>query len=60
MITDDARRIREIKCRIAIAKAAFNNRKALFTSKMDLNLRKTLVNCYILSMVLKLDTLESR
>jgi hypothetical protein len=37
----------DIKSRIAIAKAAFNKKKALFTSKMDLELRKKLVKCYI-------------
>jgi hypothetical protein len=34
-----------------MAKAAFN-KKNLFTSKLDLNLRKKLVKCYILSMAL--------
>jgi predicted adenine nucleotide alpha hydrolase (AANH) superfamily ATPase len=29
------------------AKAAFNKKKTLFTSKLDLNLRKKLVKCYI-------------
>ena len=47
MIISDARCTREIKSRIVMTKAAFNNTKALFTSKMDLNLRKKLVNCYI-------------
>jgi hypothetical protein len=28
-------------------KAAFNKKKAIFTSKMDLELRKKLVKCYI-------------
>jgi hypothetical protein len=37
MITNDARYTLEIKCRIAMAKAAFNKKKTLFTSKMDLN-----------------------
>jgi hypothetical protein len=45
MITDDAICTHEIKCRIAIAKAAFN-KKALFTSKLNLNLREKLVKCY--------------
>jgi hypothetical protein len=31
------------------AKAAFNKKKNLFTSKLDLNLRNKLVNCYIWS-----------
>jgi len=42
----------EIKCRIAMAKAAFNKKRALFTSTMDLELRKKLVKCYIWSMAL--------
>jgi len=36
-----------IKSRIVIAKAAFNNTTTIFTRKLDLNLRKRLVNCYI-------------
>jgi hypothetical protein len=47
MITNDARSTREIKSIIAMAKAAFNNKKNLFTSKLDLNLRKKLVKCCI-------------
>ena len=42
MITDDARNIYEIKSRTAMTKAAFNKTKTLFTSKLDLNLRKKL------------------
>jgi hypothetical protein len=40
MITNDARRTRETKSRIAMAKAAFNRKKTLFTGKLDLNLRE--------------------
>ena len=32
--------MREIKPRTAMAKTAFNKKKTLFTSKLDLNLRK--------------------
>jgi len=39
-----------IKSRIAMAKAAFSKKKALFTSKLDLNLRKKLIKFYIWSM----------
>jgi hypothetical protein len=39
MITNDAKCTREIKARIAMAKAAFNRKKTLFTSKLDLELR---------------------
>jgi hypothetical protein len=52
MTTNDARCTREIKSRIAMAKAAFNKKKDLFTSKLDLNLRKKLVKCYIWSIAL--------
>jgi hypothetical protein len=50
-ITNDARCTREIKSRIAMAKADFN-KMTLFTSKLDLNLRKKLVKCYIWSTAL--------
>ena len=51
MLTNDGRCTCEIKSRIAMAKAAFNKKKTLFTSAMDLNLRKKLIKCYIWSMV---------
>jgi hypothetical protein len=51
MITNDARCTREIKSRIAMAEAAFN-KKTLFTSKLNLNLRKKLVKYYIWSVAL--------
>ena len=35
-----------------MAKAAFNKKKNLFTSKFDLNLRKKLVKCYVWGMAL--------
>jgi len=46
MITNDARCTCEIKSRIDVAKAGFNTKKALFTSKFHENLRKKLVKCY--------------
>ena len=52
MLTNDGRCTREIKSRIAMAKVAFNKKKTLFTSKLDLDLRKKLVKCYIWSMAL--------
>jgi hypothetical protein len=52
IMTKDARCTREIKSRIAIAKASFNKKKNLFTSKLDLNLRNKLVKCYIWSTAL--------
>ena len=50
MLTDDGRCTFEIKSRIAMAKAEFNKKKNLFTSKCELNLRKKLVKCYVWSM----------
>jgi hypothetical protein len=47
MITNDARCTREIKSRIAMAKAAFSKKKNFFTSTLDLNLRKKLIKCFI-------------
>jgi hypothetical protein len=47
MLTNYGRCTCEIKSRIAMAKAAFNKKRALFTSKMDLELRKKLLKCYI-------------
>jgi hypothetical protein len=39
----------EIKSRTAMSKATFNMKKTVFTRKLDLNLRKNLVKCYILN-----------
>jgi len=50
ILTKNGTCICEIKSRIAIAKAAFNKNKNLFTSKLELNLRKKQVKCYICSM----------
>jgi hypothetical protein len=52
ILTNDGRCTCEIKCRIAMAKAAFNKKRALFTSTLDLELRKKLVKCYIWSIAL--------
>jgi len=52
MLTDDGRCTCEIKSRIAVAKGAFNKKKNLFSSKLDLNFRKKLVKCYVWSMAL--------
>jgi hypothetical protein len=51
-LTNDGRCTCEIKCRIAMAKAAFNKKRAIFTSTLDLELRKKLVKCYIWSIAL--------
>ena len=37
---------------IRIPETAFNKKKNLFTSKLDLNLKKKLVKCYVWSMAL--------
>ena len=42
----------KIKCRNSMAKAAFNKKRALFTSTLDLPLRKKLVKCYIWNIAL--------
>jgi len=34
-----------------MTKVAFNNKKTVFTSTLDLNLRKKLVKCYIWSIL---------
>jgi hypothetical protein len=52
MLTKDGRCTCEIKSRIVMIKAAFNKKRALFTSTLDLELRKKLVKCYIWSMAL--------
>ena len=46
-LTNDGRYTCEIKSRIAVVKAAFNKKRALFTSTLGLELRKKLVKCYI-------------
>jgi hypothetical protein len=52
ILTKDGRCTCEIKSRIVMAKAAFNKKRALFTSTLDLKLRKKLVKCYIWSITL--------
>jgi hypothetical protein len=52
ILRNDVRCTYEIKCRIAMAKAAFNKKRALFTSTLDLELRKNVVKCYIWSIAL--------
>jgi hypothetical protein len=52
ILTNDGSYTYEFKSRIAVAKAAFNNKWALFTSKMDLEMKKKLVKCYIWSIAI--------
>ena len=50
ILTNDGRCTCEIKCRVAMAKAAFNKKRALFTGTLELEMRKKLVKCCIWSM----------
>ena len=50
--TNDASCTRDIKSEIAIAKAAFHKKTALFTSKFKSDLRNQLAECYIWSIAL--------
>jgi hypothetical protein len=52
MVTNDARCTCEIKSRVVMARAAFNKKKTVFTSKLGLNLKNKLVNCYVWSVAL--------
>jgi len=52
MLTNDGRCTCEIKPKIAMAKVALNKKRALFTSTLDLKLRKKRVKCYIWSIAL--------
>jgi len=52
ILTNDGRRTCEIKCGIAMAKAAFNKRRTLSTSTLNLELRKKLVKCYVWNIAL--------
>ena len=52
ILTNDRRCTCEIKCRIAMTKAAFNKKRAPFISTLDLKLRTKLVKYYICSITL--------
>jgi hypothetical protein len=51
MVTNEARCTRDIISRMTVAKAAFNE-KTVFTGKLDLNVRKKLVKCFIWNIAL--------
>ena len=51
-ITNNGECTNDIRTRIALAKAAFNSRRSLLTGKLDLNLKKKLVKCYVWSVAL--------
>jgi hypothetical protein len=44
---NDANRTHEITSMTEMAKAAFNKKRTLLSSKLEFNLRKELVKCYI-------------
>ena len=53
VLTGSSNCTREIKMRIAMAKEAFNRKKkSLLTSKLNIELKKKLVRCYIWSFAL--------
>jgi hypothetical protein len=52
ILTNDGRCTCGIKCRITVAKAAFNKKRTLFTSTLNLELRKKLVKYYVWSIAL--------
>jgi hypothetical protein len=52
ILTNDGRGTCGMKCRIAMAKAAFNRKWTLFTSTLDLKLRKKLLKCYVWSIAI--------
>jgi len=49
---NDAKCAHEIISMAAMAKAAFNKKRTLFSSKLEFNLRKKLEKCYIWSIAL--------
>jgi hypothetical protein len=52
MITNDSSCTCDINSRIAMAKQRSTRRRLFFTRKLDLNLRKKLVKCYMWSIAL--------
>jgi hypothetical protein len=52
ILTNDGRCTCEMKCRIAMAKTAFNKKRTHFISTLDLELRKKLVKCDVWSIAI--------
>jgi hypothetical protein len=52
VLTRDGYCAKQIKMRIVIAKEAFNRKISLLTSKLNIELRKKLVRCYVWSIAL--------
>ena len=47
LLTRDYYYTKEIKMRISVSKEAFNRKISLLTSKLNIELRKKLVRCYV-------------
>ena len=52
VLTRDGYGTREVKMRIAFAKEPFNRKMSLLTSKLNIDLKKKLVRCYVWSIAL--------
>jgi hypothetical protein len=52
VLTSDGKCTCDIKFRVANAKPAYSKKRALFSSKIDLELRKKLVKCYTCNIAL--------
>ena len=52
MLTRNGYCTREIKMKIVMAKEPFNRKLSLLTSKLNIELRKKLVRCYVWSIAL--------
>ena len=52
VLTRDGYCTREIEMRIVIAKESFNRKMSLLTSKLNIELKKKLVRCYVCSIAL--------
>ena len=60
VLTRDGYCTREIKMIIAIANEAFNRKMSLLTSKLNIELKKKLVRCYVWSIVLWLRDMDTK
>ena len=60
VLTRDSYCTRQIKMRIFIAKEAFNREISLLTSKLNIELKKKLVKCYVRSIDLWVKELDTK
>ena len=58
VLTRDRNSTRDIKMRIGIVKEAFNRKISLLTSKLNIEVRKKLVRCFVWSITLDTKTIE--